>query len=80
MGGLVLFENAILGVHLLISIGLIATIVLQSGKSAGLGTVGGGAETLFGRKKGLDDVLGRATTVLAVVFMVTSLALTILNQ
>lgn len=75
-----MIQNVVLGVHLLISVGLIVTIVLQSGKSAGLGTIGGGAENLFGRKKGLDDTLGRATTALALVFMVTSLVLTVLHR
>ncbi|NLY71939.1 MAG: preprotein translocase subunit SecG, partial [Clostridiales bacterium] len=37
----------------LASIVLIASILLQSGKSAGLaGSIGGGAEQLFGKKKG----------------------------
>ena len=37
------------------AIGLIATVLLQSGKSAGLsGAITGGAETFFG-KKGMDD-------------------------
>ncbi|HHX23511.1 MAG TPA: preprotein translocase subunit SecG, partial [Thermoanaerobacterales bacterium] len=37
-------------VYLLICIGLIATVLLQSGKSAGIaGSIAGGAETLFGK-------------------------------
>ena len=75
-----MLHNVILGVHILISLGLIATVVLQSGKSAGLGTIGGAAETVFGRKKGIDDVLARATTVLSIAFMVTSITLTVMGQ
>ena len=60
-----------------ICIALIATVVLQSGKSAGLsGSIAGGAETLFGgKKKGLDEMLAKATMVLGVVFGVITMAL-----
>ncbi len=57
------------------SLGLIAVVLLQSGKSAGLsGAISGGAEHLFGRQKarGLDLVLSRVTIVLAVGFFLLS--------
>ena len=51
-------------------LGLIATVLLQSGKSAGLsGSITGGAETFFG-KKGLDDKFATFSKVFAVAFMV----------
>lgn len=59
-------------------IGLIACVLLQSGKSAGLtGSIAGGAEQLFGKQKarGLDLVLHRATVILAVLFFVLTLLL-----
>lgn len=66
--------------HLLIAVGLIATVLLQSGKSAGIsGAIGGGAEAIFGKKKGIDELLGRITTWLAVAFMITSLTLAFLH-
>ena len=34
------------------SLFLIATILLQPGKSQGLGTIGGGAESIWGKNKG----------------------------
>ncbi len=62
--------------HVLLSLALIAVVLLQSGKSAGLsGIVGGGAEALFGKKKGLDELLGKATLVVAVLFGLTALFL-----
>lgn len=66
----------------IISIALIAAVVLQSGKSAGLsGSIAGGAETLFGgKKKGLDELLARATMVLGVVFGIVTMALVRLMQ
>ncbi|NLC51819.1 MAG: preprotein translocase subunit SecG, partial [Firmicutes bacterium] len=36
-----------------------------------------GAQSLFGKKKGLDDLLGKFTTGLAVGFMVLAIILTI---
>jgi len=58
------------------SIGLISTVLLQKGKSAGLsGAITGGAEHLFGKQKarGLDLLLARLTMGLAVGFIVLSL-------
>ncbi|MFJ7639405.1 preprotein translocase subunit SecG [Peribacillus sp. NPDC097264] len=60
----------------IVSIALIVTVLLQSGKSAGLsGAIAGGAEQLFGKQKarGLDLVLHRATIVLAVLFFALTL-------
>lgn len=67
--------------HVLLCIALISVILLQSGKSAGLsGSIAGGAETLLGKKKGLDDFLGRITVVVGLLFGVLSLALAVMNQ
>ncbi|MCM3585119.1 preprotein translocase subunit SecG [Mesobacillus maritimus] len=58
---------------------LIAVVLLQSSKSAGLsGAISGGAETLFGKQKarGIDLVLHRITIVLAVLFFVLSILVT----
>ncbi|AZO94157.1 preprotein translocase subunit SecG [Halocella sp. SP3-1] len=66
-------------IHLIIALGVIAGILLQSGKSAGLsGVIDGGATTIFGKKKGLDEKLSLFTTVAAIIFMITSLALAII--
>ena len=61
-------------VYLLVCIGLISTVLLQSGKSAGLsGNIAGGAESLFGKNKSIDDKLARYTQILALAFMAMSL-------
>ncbi|MGI6434170.1 MAG: preprotein translocase subunit SecG [Syntrophomonadaceae bacterium] len=67
--------------QVLISLGLISTIILQSGKSAGLsGSIAGGSQAIFGgKKKGLDDLLSRITAWLAVLFMVVTLALAVIK-
>ncbi|PRO65566.1 preprotein translocase subunit SecG [Alkalicoccus urumqiensis] len=62
----------------IISILLIAAVLLQSGRSAGLsGAISGGAEQMVGKTKarGLEAVLSRATVVLGVLFFVFSLLL-----
>ncbi|MFM1654929.1 preprotein translocase subunit SecG [Brevibacillus sp. B_LB10_24] len=60
------------------SIGLIAVVLLQSGKSAGLaGSIAGGAEQLVGKQKarGIDAVLSKLTVVFAVLFMLSAIVL-----
>ena len=62
----------------IVCIGLIATVLLQSGKSAGLsGAISGGAEQLFGKQKarGIDLILHRITIVLSVLFFVLTMTL-----
>ncbi|ARA98534.1 MULTISPECIES: preprotein translocase subunit SecG [Geobacillus] len=60
----------------IVSIALIAIVLLQSGRSAGLsGAITGGAEQLFGKQKarGLDAVFQRVTVVLAILFFVLTI-------
>ncbi len=66
----------VLTIHILVSIMLIIAVLLQSGKGADMGAVFGGAgsQALFG-SAGPADFLNKATRVLVVVFMITSLTL-----
>ena len=60
------------------SIVLIASILLQSGNSAGMsGSIAGGAEQLFGKMKsqGYEALLAKMTSIGAVVFIVAALIL-----
>lgn len=62
----------------IVSVILIIGVLLQSSNSAGLsGSIGGGAEQLFGKKKsqGYDAILSKISTVAAVLFIVLSLVL-----
>lgn len=64
--------------HIVFSLSIIIIVLLQSGKSAGLsGSIAGGAETFFGKNKGrtLDAILGKYTSVAAIMFLVTSVVL-----
>src|SRR5215212_8263156 len=66
-------------VHVLVCIFLIIVVLLQSGKAADLaGAFGGmGSQTAFG-PRGSATLLSKATTISAVLFMFTSLTLSIL--
>src|ERR1700686_3698537 len=66
-------------VHVLVCLFLIVVVLLQSGKAADLaGAFGGmGTQTAFG-PRGSATLLSKATTASAVLFMVTSLSLSIL--
>ncbi len=67
-------------VQVLISFGIIAAVLLQSGKSAGLsGSIAGGAETFFGKKKGMDEFLGKITVWLGAAFFALTLILSLIN-
>jgi preprotein translocase subunit SecG len=66
---------------ILVALGLIATVLLQSGKSAGLsGSIGGGAEQLFGKQKarGMDALLEKLTVILAISFIILSVVVAFL--
>ncbi|AIQ66374.1 MULTISPECIES: preprotein translocase subunit SecG [Paenibacillus] len=66
---------------LIFSVGLIAVVLLQKGKSAGLsGAISGGAEHLFGKTKarGMELVLQRVTVGLAAGFFIMSILVAVL--
>lgn len=67
-------------VQLIACVILIAVVLLQSGKTAGLsGVIGGGSDTYLSKNKSktLDSKLARATKWVAIVFVVLTLALSI---
>ncbi len=74
-------ETALRVFHWIVTLGLIAVVVLQPGRSAGLGIMGGGMEGLTGRKKkGLEALFAKLTVYLAVAFMVSSIALAFVRR
>jgi len=68
-------------VHILVCAVLVLTVLLQTGKRADLAGAfgGGGSQTAFGAR-GAATFLSKATTISAVVFMVTSLALAVVSS
>lgn len=72
-----MLHSLLLLVHIIVSITLIITVLLQSSKGGGLaGTFGGSGITggIFGGR-GAAPFLVKATTAIAVLFMVTSITL-----
>jgi preprotein translocase subunit SecG len=62
-------------VHVIVCIVLILVVLLQAGKGASMGAVfGGSSQTLFG-SSGPGTFLGKMTTAVAIIFMLTSLSL-----
>ncbi len=65
-------------IHVVISLVLVLAVLMQHGKQQGLsGAIAGGAETFFGKNKGktIDAVLKKVTAVVAILFIISSLAL-----
>src|SRR5215468_6362792 len=71
----------VLTLHVIACLFLIAVVLLQQGKGQDLASAfgGGGTQAAFG-PRGSATVLSRATTILAGVFMVTSLSLSVLRH
>ena len=72
-------ENVVLIIHLILALGLIAIVLMQRSEGGGLGMGsggGGGGGAMTGR--GAATALGKVTWVLAVMFIITSITLTIL--
>jgi len=63
-------------IHVFVCVALIMIVLLQTGKGADIGAAfgGGSSQTLFG-SSGASTFLSKATTVAAIVFMLTSLTL-----
>ena len=65
--------------HVIVCVFLILVVLLQQGKGADWAGAfgGGGTQTAFG-SRGAGTILSKATTAAAIIFMITSLTLTIL--
>ena len=64
-------------IFILVCVALTVLVLMQEGKSAGLGSISGAAETYWGRNKGrsMEGKLVKWTTILAVVFFVLTVVL-----
>ena len=67
-------------VFVLICVALTVIVLLQEGKSAGLGSIGGMADSYWGKNKGrsMEGNLEKFTTFAAIGFMVIAIALNVL--
>ena len=69
-------QTVVIVIHLMLVLAMIGVVLLQRSEGGGLGIGGGGGG--FMTSRGTANVLTRATAILAVVFFVTSLILSIL--
>ena len=67
----------LIALHVCVCVALILIVLLQKGKGAGMGAAfGGSSQTVFG-SSGATSLLHKVTTAIAVIFMLTSLGLSI---
>ncbi len=73
--------TALLTIHIIVALLLIGVVLMQRGQGADIGASfgGGSSQTLFG-SSGSGSFLGKATGVLATIFMATSLTLAFFSQ
>ena len=64
-------------IFILVCVALTVLVLMQEGKSAGLGSISGAAETYWGRNKGrsMEAMLVKITKILAVFFMLLAVVL-----
>ena len=64
-------------IYIIICIALVILVLMQEGKTAGLGAVSGAAETYWGKNKGrsMEGKLVKITTGLAIGFLVLAIVL-----
>lgn len=64
-------------IYIIVSIALVVLVLMQEGKSAGLGAISGAAETYWGKNKGrsMEGTLVKITKILAVLFILITVVL-----
>ena len=64
-------------VYIIVSIALVILVLMQEGKSAGLGAISGAAESYWGKNKGrsMEGALVKITRIAAIVFVLLAIAL-----
>ncbi len=71
-------QTVVIVIHLMVVLALIGVVLIQRSEGGGLGIGGGGGGGGFFSARGTANVLTRATAILAALFFITSIALTML--
>ncbi|WAC26185.1 MULTISPECIES: preprotein translocase subunit SecG [unclassified Ancylobacter] len=71
-------QTVLIVIHLMVVLALIGVVLIQRSEGGGLGIGGGGGGGGFFSARGTANVLTRATAILAGLFFITSLSLTVL--
>lgn len=72
-------ETVVIVIHLMVVLALVLVVLLQRSEGGALGIGGGGGGGLMS-SRGTANILTRATAILAVVFFITSLALSLIAK
>ena len=72
-------QTVLLVLHLLIALALIGVVLLQRSEGGALGMGGGGGGGSLFSARGVGNTLTRTTAILAVIFFITSIGLTLLS-
>lgn len=80
IGGVITVYTALSVILVIVCIVLTAVVLLQEGKSAGLGVVNGSSDTYWGKNKGRskEGTLEKITRILVILFLVIALVLNII--
>mgnify|MGYP005989474911 CR=1 FL=1 len=70
-------ENVVLVIHLILALCLIGMVLMQRSEGGGLG-IGGGSGGGAGSARGVANAMTKATWILAIGFIITSMTLTII--
>ena len=64
-------------VDIVICLALVFLVIAQEGNDKGMGVIGGGADTFFGKEKGrsIDSTLKKITSALAILFAILTVIL-----
>ncbi len=75
-----MFETILTVFQVIVCLTLILSVLLQSGKSQGLGEIGGAAETFFGKNmaRSMDAKLEKITKISCGAFLVLTFVLAVL--
>ena len=81
IGGVITVSTVLTVIFIIVCIALIAVVLLQEGKSAGLGVLGGSSDTYWSKNKGrsLEGTLEKITKILVLLFLVLALVLNIMK-
>ncbi len=65
---------------IVVCVAIVVLVLMQEGKSAGLGAISGAAETYWGKNKGrsMEGILGKITKYVAIGFIILAVVLNIL--
>ena len=68
-------------IFILVCVALTVLVLMQEGKSQGLGAIAGAADSYWGKNKGrsMEGGLVKATTIMGVLFFVLAIVLNMLN-